>query len=686
VNRLVASKSPYLQQHASNPVDWYPWGSEALERARREDKLILLSVGYSACHWCHVMAHESFEDPDIARLMNERYVNVKVDREERPDIDAIYQKVLQIIERSGGWPMTAFLLPDQRPLFVGTYFPPVPMGGRPSFRQLVTHVAEAWAERREEMLERAEYFTEALAEVAERVGEVSAGVPLAALLAGDAPLAEATRRLVARADKIWGGFGMQPKFPNPSCADVVMLQTRRDGAGSAELLLTLERMWRGGIYDHLRGGFARYATDREWLVPHFEKMLYDNAQLIGVFADASLLWPRLSFMRRAVRETIAYLEEEMRGPHGTFYAATDADSEGVEGKYFCWNFGQLVEALGRSDAELFAHIYGVSLTGHNFVPGMSVLSLVKASLGERAAELGCTEEELERRLAPMRARLLAVRSRRVAPQRDEKVITAWNALLVSGLVRAAYAADAWGEDALARRWLDLARAAGERLASSHIAPSGEVLRIDFHREVHVRGYLEDVAFLARACLDLHEATLEASWQEVGQRLARHALAHYATSGGDGFYVTADDAERLLERGESQHDSAMPSGLGVIVEVLLRLDLAGCAPAGARAAAEACMLRYRGAAAEPFPYASLIAGAQFADLRAAHVTLRGPDPAAVAELARVVRRARPRAPGRLGVSFEGHPEVSALVCRAQVCNPPLTEAEALEVALIGEGSG
>jgi uncharacterized protein len=575
MNRLARSTSPYLRQHADNPVDWYEWGEEALARARAEDRPILLSVGYAACHWCHVMAHESFADPETAALMNERFVSIKVDREERPDIDAIYQKVVQLMGQGGGWPLTVFLTPDQRPFYGGTYFPPTPNFGRPSFRQLLLALDDLWKNRRDELAQQVEAFTEGMADLAAAADEDGRRVSVHTRLADPDTLPAAARDLLGKLDTTWGGFGRQPKFPSPTALEVL----RQVAAGpddvapkaAAALHLTLLKMWRGGLYDHLRGGFARYSTDREWLVPHFEKMLYDNAQLLGLYADTARAAPEHAGLRDVVRETVAYLEADMRDPSGGFYAATDADSEGVEGKYFCWTPKQLEAALGDPDAAaLVARVHGVTPAG-NFEHGMSILHLPTSY-----AELG---PDLRARLAPLQAALLAHRYTRVPPLRDEKILTSWNALLVSGLCRAGEAADTWMEPELGDRCRALATAAGEYLCTRHVGDRG-VLRAAFAGEVHTRGYLEDVAALARACLDLHEATLAPVWLGRAKDLAHHALIHYSAPGGAGFYMTADDAEALIERSECQHDSALPSGLGMIVEVLLRLDHSEAAPPGA----------------------------------------------------------------------------------------------------------
>ena len=689
MNRLAQSTSPYLRQHADNPVDWYPWGPEALARARAEDRPILLSVGYAACHWCHVMAHESFEDPKTAALMNERFINIKVDREERPDIDVIYQKVVQLMGQGGGWPLTVFLTPDQRPFYGGTYFPPVPSHGRPSFHQVLHALGDLWKNRRADLDEQVRNFTEGMADLARLADEDSRQVSVQTSLSEARTLDDIARRLLPKVDPEWGGFGRQPKFPNPTSLAVLLQATRSPAIDVAEksgvaLLLTLTRMWRGGIHDHLRGGFARYSVDREWLVPHFEKMLYDNAQLLGLYAEASRVWPEQLFLREVVRECVAYLVADMRDPCGGFYAATDADSEGVEGKFFCWTPDQLLAVLGDRDAaELVAKVYHVTAAG-NFEHGLSILHLSK-DYAERAAELGRGEAELRAELAPLRERLLAHRYTRVPPLRDEKLLTSWNALLISGLARAAEAATAWDQPDLAAQWLALAEAAGRYLCERHITADGQVLRAAFAGHVHTRGYLEDLAALACACLDLHEATLAPQWLHTAAALARHALAHHASPGGAGFYMTADDAEALIERSECQHDSALPSGLGMLVEALLRLDASEAAPAGARAAAEAVMHRYRGAVAQPFAYASLLLAARFAAPDAVHVTLLADSPAAAAELARRARAERAQLPAPLSLHL-AHADgpARAIVCRGRSCSLPLTDPEALAAALHGAG--
>ncbi|HWB75444.1 MAG TPA: thioredoxin domain-containing protein, partial [Nannocystaceae bacterium] len=550
-NRLARSTSPYLRQHADNPVDWYEWGPEALARAIAEDKPILLSVGYSACHWCHVMAHESFEDDAVAAVMNERFVNIKVDREERPDIDAIYQKVVQLLGQGGGWPLTVFLTPQQQPFYGGTYFPPQSRHGRPGFVQVLLTLADLYAEDKTKIEMQVESFRDGLQSIAAIVDDERKSADKLPALDDTDALREAGKRLVARVDTTWGGFGREPKFPNATGLELLARLARGQDnlareAGDA-LRLTLDKMYEGGIYDHLRGGFARYSVDRVWLVPHFEKMLYDNAQLVALYADASLRWPDVEHYRRVVIESIDYLVADMRAQNGLFYAATDADSEGEEGKYFCWTPAELAELLG--DETLFASVYGVK-EGGNFEHGWSILNLPR-TLAQRAEEHGITIAELLARLAPARAKLLAHRYTRVPPLRDDKLLTSWNALLASGLCRAASAAEAWGDDERARAWLELATTIVQTLLREHVDGDGRVLRASFEGRAHTRGFLDDLAFLGRACLDVHEHTLDPQWLAHARTLAERGVAQHGHDRG--FWFTAGDAESLIERDESPHD-------------------------------------------------------------------------------------------------------------------------------------
>ncbi|MCX4248047.1 thioredoxin domain-containing protein [Paraliomyxa miuraensis] len=690
-NRLAHSTSPYLRQHADNPVDWYEWGPQALQRAKDEDKPILLSVGYSSCHWCHVMAHESFEDEAVAASMNERFINIKVDREERPDIDAIYQRVVQLMGEGGGWPLTVFLTPDQEPFYGGTYFPPTPRYGRPSFTQLLEAIHDLYHHDKERVTKHTTSFMEGFGALAQQIDQE------AELAAGDPPLEDPAAlrlgvdRLLSRVDDEHGGLGRQPKFPNPTALELFAALDRGEADASTDavvtgarraLALVLERMYRGGIYDHLRGGFARYSVDRVWLTPHFEKMLYDNAQLLPLYAEASALHPEREHLHRVVVETIDYLEADMRTADSTFYAATDADSEGHEGKYFCWTPAEVGQVLGdEALASTFCTVYGVTERG-NFEHGWSILNLLEQSLDERAAELELSRRELDERLGRARTALLEHRYRRVPPHRDDKILTSWNALLVSGLGRTAAALAARGDRALAERCEQLATTCLAHLLAHHVDADGRVLRAAFEGKIHTRGVLEDVAYLGRACLDLHELTLEPSALERARTLAEHAVRHHLRPERDGFYITADDAETLVDRMESQHDGPIPSGLGVMMELLLRLRACGAAPEGIDDVVEAVPRRFVGATAQPFGYASLLSAARHAGPEATHVTVRGPSPQdpQVRALAAQVRGQRLRLRQAVSLSFAVDSSASAVVCRQQTCKAPVHDPEALRAEL------
>ncbi|MEM7156081.1 MAG: thioredoxin domain-containing protein [Myxococcota bacterium] len=687
-NRLAASTSPYLRQHADNPVDWYEWGPEALERAEQEDKPILLSVGYSSCHWCHVMAHESFEDEAIAAVMNEHFINIKVDREERPDIDAIYQRVVQLMGQGGGWPLTVFLTPAQEPYYGGTYFPPEPAHGRPSFRQVLHALADLYRDDADKVRQHTQSFREGFAELAGSMDDEAKHAEDDPSPDDPAGLRLAVQRLLGRMDEQWGGFGRQPKFPNATALELLASVARHPDGGtvgtSARRALhnTLEKMYRGGIYDHLRGGFARYSTDREWLVPHFEKMLYDNALLLPLYAESSARAPERAHLLRVVEQTVEYLVADMRTDDGTFFAATDADSEGVEGKYFCWTPTQLREALeDASLAELVGTVYGVTEEG-NFEHGWSILNLARP-LDEHAAALGMTRSELDAKLAGALETLLEHRHRRVPPHRDDKILTSWNALLVSGFARSAGAMLAAGHRAQGERCEGLALACLRHLVEHHIDDEGRVLRAAFEGTVHTRGVLDDVAHLGRACLDVHELTLDPRWLEQARALAAHALAVHLRPDGDGFYMTPNDAAALVDRTESQHDGPIPSGLGVMLELLLRLHAAERAPEGSAEVIAAVLHRFRGATVQPHGYASLLHAARLRSHDAIHVTVRGPsfDDAEVRALAACARSRRLPLAAALSLNFETHEVASAIVCRGQTCRPPVGDVEALRSMLV-----
>jgi uncharacterized protein YyaL (SSP411 family) len=548
-NRLAHESSPYLLQHKDNPVDWYAWGPEALARARSEDKPILLSIGYSACHWCHVMEHESFEDPQTAALMNEHFVSIKVDREERPDLDAIYMAAVQRLTGHGGWPMTMFLTPDGRPFYGGTYFPPVPRHGMPSFRQLLGAITDTYRKRREDVEQSAGDIAAALVE---RIA-----VPDSLELSEDL-LAFAARALGSEYDSAEGGFGGAPKFPQPMAIEF-LLRAHRHGVPRALAMAehTLEKMAHGGIYDQLGGGFHRYSVDDVWLVPHFEKMLYDNAQLARVYLQAYQAGGKPLY-RRVAEETLRYVQREMTSPEGGFYASQDADSEGHEGKFFVWTAAEIEQALG-ADAKIFMLAYGVTPAG-NF-EGKNILHVAR-DLSVLAREEGLDQSALEATLASGRATLFAIREGRVHPARDEKVLTAWNGLMLRAFADAA----AILQDAAFKK---TAEANADFLLKT-MGKDGRLLRTYKDGAAKLNGYLEDYAFLADGLLALYEAGGGHRRLEEARDLADSILAHFVDPNGGPFYSTSDDHEQLIQRPRDLTDNAIPAGNSVAAEVLLRL--------------------------------------------------------------------------------------------------------------------
>jgi uncharacterized protein len=549
-NRLAGETSPYLLQHAHNPVDWYPWGSEALERARREDRPILLSVGYAACHWCHVMERESFEDPETAALMNEHFVSIKVDREERPDVDAIYMDAVQAMTGSGGWPMTAFCTPDGEPFYGGTYFPDEDRHGMPAFRRVLTAVAEAWRDRRDEAVRQGQGLARAIG----RAAQVRASAePLS-----DDLVRQAFGALARAFDATWGGIGGAPKFPQPMTWEFVLRCQLRGIPEAGEMVRrTLDRMAGGGMYEQVGGGFHRYSVDGRWHVPHFEKMLYDNAQLALLYLHG---WQVLGQdrHRRVVVETLDYLLREMRHPGGGFFSSQDADSEGLEGKFFVWPFDELVEVAGEEVAAYFGAAPGGNWEGTNVL-------WTPIPAGDVAAELGLEEDELLRRVEEARQRLLERREGRVRPATDDKILAGWNALAIRAL---AEAGRALGEP----RYVEAAVSAAEFVLRELRGADGRLLRTWREGRAGGPAYAEDHALLAQACLTLHEATLDLRWYREARDLAAKLIRLFHDGEHGGFFQSGSDAEALVVRPKELYDNAVPSGNSAAAEVLLRLAL------------------------------------------------------------------------------------------------------------------
>ena len=552
-NRLVNATSPYLLQHAHNPVNWYPWATEALDKARNEDRPVFLSIGYSACHWCHVMEKESFEDPGIAAILNQHFVAIKVDREERPDIDRVYMKAVQLMTGSGGWPLSVFLTPDLRPFFGGTYFPPEGRLGRIGFRDLLLRLVDAWQQQRADLMKNAAAVTSA----------VQAPLGLAEAQAVDLSsdmLDNAVKSLSASFDTDWGGFSDAPKFPP---AGALMLLMRRHGRSGDEALpdmlqRTFERMAWGGMYDQLGGGFHRYSVDEKWLVPHFEKMLYDNALLSVVYLEAYQLTGRPLY-RRVATETLDYVLRDMTDAQGGFHSSQDADSEGVEGKYYVWTEKDIVGLLGAENADLFARYYGISSRG-NF-EGANILH-VPVDPEEFARRNHLTQAELAERLAVLRSALLRARTGRIPPAKDDKILAAWNGLMVSAF---AQGYQVLGEE----RFLIAAKRAADFLLRSMLE-DGALLRAYRQGRASARGVLDDYAFVSNALIDLYESCFDIRWLEAAEELARSMIEQFWDSAGHGFFFTAHDHEKLLSRDKPYFDESRPSGNAVATLVLLRL--------------------------------------------------------------------------------------------------------------------
>ncbi|KQU06548.1 hypothetical protein ASG56_02485 [Rhodococcus sp. Leaf7] len=658
-NTLSESTSPYLRQHADNPVHWQQWGDDAAAWARERDVPILLSVGYSACHWCHVMAHESFESGAVAELMNRDFVCIKVDREERPDIDAVYMNATVAMTGQGGWPMTAFLTPDGEPFYCGTYFPPSPRQGMPSFTQLLEAIANTWSTRRDEV-------EQASASVVAELRRGAAGIPEGDRAVDAALLDDAVAAVLQSEDTARGGFGGAPKFPPSSLVEGLLRHVERTGSDAARAAVTrtADAMARGGMYDQLAGGFARYSVDADWIVPHFEKMLYDNALLLRFYAHLARRGDAVA--RRVATDTARFLMEDLGTEDGCFAAALDADTEGEEGLTYAWIPGQLVDVLGAEDGEWAAELFGVTAAG-TFEGGTSVLQL-RAEPTDQA------------RFESVRSRLAAARAGRPQPGRDDKVVTAWNAFAVTAL---AEGGAALGETS----WVDAAARCADRLLDAHLI-DGRLRRASLGGVVgDAAGILEDHGALAVALAALHQATGELRWATAAAGILEVALDHFADpEQPGGWFDTADDAETLVTRPRDPLDNATPSGASLVTEAALTL--------GAVAGVEAT--RYADIAARSLARASILLDRAPRSaghwLVVAEAAVAGPVQVAVAsehaddELVRLARRVA--AGGTVVVS--GAPDSTPLladrplvdgrsaayVCRGYVCDRPVTTADEL----------
>jgi uncharacterized protein YyaL (SSP411 family) len=695
-NRLANETSPYLLQHADNPVDWYPWGEEALAKAKAEDKPIFLSIGYSACHWCHVMAHESFEDEQVAAILNEYFVSIKVDREERPDLDRIYMNAVQAMTGSGGWPMSVFLMPEGEPFYGGTYFPPTSRYGMPSFTQVLAAVADGWQNRRQELIESGQRLVAALEQSA--IGDVKHED------LKPETVESAFQNLSRRFDGIHGGWGNAPKFPQPMALEFLLRYHHVTGNSRALQMVsqTLEAMAFGGMYDQLGGGFHRYSVDDHWLVPHFEKMLYDNAQLARVYLHA---WQVTGepFYRTITEEILHYVVREMTDPAGGFYSTQDADSEGVEGKFFIWTPAEIRDLLGavrlgspQTEADTFMEAYGV--TGRGNFEGRNILELV-GDLGQRAD------------LAEARRKLFAAREQRVHPDRDDKVLTSWNGLMLAAFAEAARVLNCDDYRQVAERNADfllreLRNAEGRLWHTWKACPEPFDSAQDKLRRrdgvAKINGYLEDYTHLIEGLLELYQITFDLRWYQAARELAEVMIKHFSAPDGStelaevgGFFDTGDDHETLITRPRELQDNAVPSGNAMAALVLLRLAGLAVEPHYAELAQRSLGPMQPLLAKYPLGFAQWLIALDYALSHPREIAIVGaPDAADTRALLDVCTTGyRPHQIVALGTSDAEASAVpllqdrskikglaTAYVCVDFACRPPVTDPEALQMLL------
>ncbi|MBA4071806.1 MAG: thioredoxin domain-containing protein [Gemmatimonas sp.] len=675
-NRLAIETSPYLLQHANNPVAWHPWGDEAFARARAEDKPVLLSVGYAACHWCHVMAHESFEDPETATLMNQWFVNVKVDREERPDVDAIYMRAVQALTQQGGWPMTVFLTPDGAPFYGGTYFPPDDRHGLPSFRRVLTSVAEAWRTRRTEIADGAAAMLRIYDEP-----RAPARVPV-----GPSLMHRAVHATLARYDRTYGGFGGAPKFPPTMTLDFLLRRWARtdDSALLDAVRHTWDRMARGGLFDQLGGGFHRYAVDGEWLVPHFEKMLYDNALLVRLGAH---LWQVTSdpHVRAVTEQTLAWVEREMTSPDGGFFASLDADSEGHEGRFYVWSLGEF-QRVGGADAGLLAAYWDVTAAG-NF-EGRNILWCPKPA-DAFAASHALDPVALHAVIDRGRVALLAARDRRERPARDDKVIAGWNGLMLRGV---AECARVFGGP----RWRSLALRAAGFLART-LVRDGRASRVFAGGQARIAGFLEDHAALGLGFLATYELTFDPRWLAQASAMADACERHFWDERAGAFFDAAADAPPLVTRPRDTYDNAIPSGTSLAVELLQRVAALDGNTARTARARDVLSSLVEPMGLAPLAFGHLLGAADFETDGDVSVVLAG-DPATpdFAALERalaacyvpslVIAGGLSAPPALLDGKLPIDARAAAYVCRGFSCASPTVDVAVLAAQLAGAGRG
>ena len=678
-NRLIDETSPYLLQHAHNPVDWFPWGEEAFAIARRDQKPVLLSIGYSACHWCHVMEHESFENEAIAKLMNDNFVNIKVDREERPDLDQIYMSAVQMMTQHGGWPMTVFLTPDAVPFYAGTYFPPADRYNMPGFPRVLISVADAFRERPEDISQTAQSV---LGELKRATALIESNEVLTTDL-----LEAATRGIIKTYDATNGGFGGAPKFPPAMTLEFLLHTYYRTGKPQAleTVQHTCRKMSDGGIYDQIGGGFHRYSTDARWLVPHFEKMLYDNALLSRLYLHYYQL-TKEDWARKIAEGILDYVVREMTDALGGFYSTQDADSEGVEGKFFVWSFAEIESLLGKRDASLFAAYYNVTPAG-NF-EGSNILNVTE-ELAQVAAREKLTVEELEAVLANARQILFAAREKRVKPGRDEKVLTSWNGLMLASFAEAGIILDRPDYSAIAKN--------NARFVLNNLRREGLLLRSYKDGEAKLNAYLEDYSFYIDGLLNLFETTGELEWFIEARNLCDVMIAEFWDDEEGGFFFTGASHEQLIVRAKDFFDNATPSGNSVAAEVLLRLGLLTTNQDYQRRAISILRLTANGMLRYPSGFGRLLCALDFNLGTPKEIALIGdPDSPQTSSLAReiwshylpnkVIAAASPGDNSAINAIslLQGRSELDGLptayVCELFVCKNPVTTAADLSSQL------